>query len=110
MKMLKALWDKIKPQAITELVAKEPAIAAGIGAVVLAIATHYGLSLSAVQETYVSGGALLLLNFIVRQVVSPSTMTALKAKHPDGVDDASEQVVIHASEVHVHNSSKPRKR
>lgn len=88
MTMIKKLWEALKATltvAAPQLMAKEPAIVAGVTALAVSVATHYGLHLSAIQQTYVSGGALFLLNFIVRQVVTPSTTTAINARSGDVV-------------------------
>jgi len=81
-KFLRSVWEAIKTLIAVSapaLIAKEPAISAGVGSLAVSIGAHYGLHLTAIQETYVAGGALFLLNLIVRQVVTPTSSTALKS-------------------------------
>lgn len=69
----------------------EPAIAAALIAAAGSIAAHYGLDLTAQQQTYVSGAALLLANWVVRQSVVPI------AKLPE-VDDTATDAELEAGQ------------
>jgi hypothetical protein len=103
MNFIRNLWSKVKPRAVAELLAKEPAISAGAGALAASVATHYGLHLDPTQQAWVSGGVLFILNWIVRQCVAPVTDAAIRSRIRTQVDTEPEPVVIHASDVHVHH-------
>lgn len=55
----------------------EPAIAGGIVGVAVTVATHYGLALTAQQQTYVSSGSFLFITWVVHQLVVPNSKVAV---------------------------------
>lgn len=70
MKTLKSLLAKIVKPLTTDLLAKEPALAASAAGAAVELAAHYGLNLSAGQQAWVTGIVIGAVGFVVRQSVT----------------------------------------
>jgi hypothetical protein len=68
------------------IVGKEPVIIQALAAIVVWVATRYGLNISDEQALQIAGGAFLVLSPFVRQLVTPTAKLEYKVEPPAEVD------------------------